>query len=115
MRHLGLLVLLASAAFAARSVTAADTPVAAAIATLKGVARDPAKLAAFCEMSHLMSADPDDLPKDDDVYKRIDADMRTLGPAFQDAWNIGAELEPETPDQKIYEAAMGELEARCGE
>ena len=80
-------VALALAWLGGGTALAAGTAVDAAITVFAEVGGDKVKLAAFCEMTRLMSEDPD-LPKDDGVYRRIDVAMNTLGAEFQQVWNL---------------------------
>jgi len=100
--------LLASPALAASA--AVDT----AVKTFDAVANDSAKLKTYCEMSKVMSsADAEDDSKAEELDKQMDGFMKALGADFQSAFEAGADLDPESADGKVYDAAMDKLDAKC--
>jgi len=100
--------LLASPVFAASA--AVDT----AVKTFEAVANDAAKLKTYCEMSKVMSsADAEDDSKAEELDKQMDGFMKALGADFQSAFEAGADLDPESADGKVYDAAMDKLDAKC--
>ena len=96
-------------------VFAANAAVDTAVKTFDTVGNDAAKLKVYCEMSKVMSsADAEDDSKAEELDKKMDGFMKDLGPAFQTAFEAGADLDPESADGKTYDAAMDKLDEKCG-
>ncbi len=96
-------------------VLAANAAVESAVKTFDAVANDAAKLKVYCEMSKVMSsADAEDDSKAEELDKQMDGFMKQLGPEFQTAFEAGADLDPESEDGKVYDAAMDKLDDKCG-
>ena len=92
----------------------ANPTIDAAIKTFDTVAADAAKLKTYCEMSKVMSsADAEDDSKAEALDKQMDGFMKALGPEFQTAFEAGADLDPESADGKVYDAAMDKLDDKC--
>lgn len=98
----------------ATPVLAANAAVETAAKTFDNVGNDPAKLKTYCEMSKVMSsADAEDGSKAEALDKQMDGFMKALGPEFQTAFELGADLDPELADGKTYDAAMDKLDDKC--
>lgn len=99
----------------ASPVLAANAAVDSAVKTFAAVASDAGKLKTYCEMSKVMSsADSEDDTKSEALDKQMDDFMKQLGPDFQTAFEAGADLDPESADGKSYDAAMDQLDDKCG-
>ena len=98
----------------ATPVLAANAAVDTAVKTFDAVGNDAAKLKTYCEMSKVMSsADAEDDSKSEALDKQMDGFMKDLGPEFQTAFEAGADLDPESADGKVYDAAMDKLDDKC--
>ncbi len=94
---------------------AASAAVESAIKTFNAVAADAAKLKTYCEMSKLMSeGDDEDESKAEELDKQMQGYMKELGEDFEAAFEAGADLDPDSADGKAYDAALDELDAKCG-
>lgn len=95
---------------------AASDNVTAAVKTIEQVGSDPAKLKIYCEMSKLMSSaeDTEDESKAEALDAQMDGYMKQLGTDFENAFEVGADLEPESEDGKAFDAAFDALDAKCG-
>ena len=99
----------------ASPVLAANAAVESTVKTFESVSGDAAKLKVYCEMSKVMSsADAEDDSKAEELDKKMDGFMKQLGPEFQTAFEAGADLDPESDDGKVYDAAMDKLDDKCG-
>ncbi len=58
----------------------------------------------------MSSADAEDDSKAEELDKQMDGFMKQLGPEFQTAFEAGADLDPESEDGKVYDAAMDKLD-----
>jgi hypothetical protein len=93
---------------------AANAAVDSAVKTFDAVGNDAAKLKTYCEMSKVMSsADAEDDSKAEELDKQMDGFMKALGSDFQTAFEAGADLDPESADGKVYDAAMDKLDDKC--
>lgn len=100
----------------AAPVLAANAAVDTAVKTFDAVGNDAAKLKTYCELSKVMSsADTEDESKDEEISKQMDGFMKTLGPEFQTAFDVGADLDPSSEDGKKYDEAMNKLDDKCGQ
>jgi hypothetical protein len=90
--------------------------VATAIKTIEQVGNDPAKLKTYCDMSKLMSSaeDIEDESKAEELDAKMDDYMKQLGDQFESAFEVGADLEPESEDGKAFDAAFDALDDKCG-
>jgi len=96
---------------AAAPAFAASPKVDAAVKTLKAVSADPAKLKTFCDMSKVMNAMGE--KQDAAAEAKIDGFMKQLGTEFETAWNLGNDLNENSPDGKAYGAALDDLSGKC--
>jgi hypothetical protein len=94
---------------------AASAKVESATKTFEAVGNDPAKLKTYCEMSKLMSStdDSDDEAKNDELDKQMQGFMKELGTDFEQAFEAGADLDPDSEDGKAYDAALDKVDAKC--
>lgn len=99
----------------ASPLMAASAAVESAVKTFEAVGSDAAKLKTYCEMTKLMSSpDVEDESKADELDSKMEAFMNALGADFQTAFEAGADLDPESGDGKVYDAALDKLDAKCG-
>jgi hypothetical protein len=91
---------------------AASPKVEDAIKVLKAVAADPQKLKAFCELSELIGAMGDKV--DPAAEAKMDGYFDILGPDFGAAWEVVETTDEKSPDGQALEAAIEELEGKCG-
>lgn len=94
---------------------ALDPKVEAGVKTFAAVEADAEKLKTYCAMSKVMASasDENDAAKSEAADKEISGYMTQLGPDFQKAWDMGAELNPDTEDGKAMNAALDKLEEKC--
>ncbi len=95
----------------AAAALAADTKIDTAIATFQSVAKDPGKMKLYCEMSAIMDKGGDD--PDAATEAKIDDYVKQLGPEFQSAWDVGDDVDENSPDGKRLDAALDELADQC--
>jgi hypothetical protein len=102
--------LMASPAFAL------DAKIADAIKTFEAIEADADKLKIYCDMSKLMAsaADDEDEAKAEALDKQMDEYAAKLGPEFETALDAGADLDPDSEDGKAYDAALDNLDGKCG-
>lgn len=93
---------------------AANEKVETAIKAFDQVGADAAKLKIYCDMSKLMSSSDDDEGKAEALDKQMQDYMQQLGPEFENAFEAGADLDPDSEDGKTYDAALDKLDAKCG-
>lgn len=91
---------------------AADPKVDAAANVFRSTASDPAKVKTFCEMSKVMDNAGDQPNAATD--NKIQSYMTQLGPDFEQAWNVGSDLDENSEDGKTFMAALDELWGKCG-
>ena len=93
-------------------VLAASPAGRAAIKTIEAVGADAGKLKLFCELNRLLQAHGDKEDPGD-----AEADRRTssarIGPDFAAAWDIGDELDENSPDGQEFYAAVDALAEKC--
>lgn len=97
---------------AATAALAASNPMTdAAISTFQSVAQDPGKMKLYCEMSAIMDKAGDN--PDDATEAKIDSYVKKLGPDFQSAWDVGDNVDENSPDGERLDAALDELTNKC--
>jgi hypothetical protein len=96
-------------AFAAQ---AASPKVESASKVFQSVAGDPAKLKTFCEMNQVIE-NAEETP-DQAAATKIQGYMQQLGQDFEQAWNIGNEVDENSEDGKTFIVAMDNLAKSCG-
>jgi hypothetical protein len=96
---------------AGASAFAGAPKIEAAVKTFKAVGADSGKTKTFCAMSKAMeSAGEKEDPK---IDAQIQGYMKQLGADFETAWNAGEEVDENSADGKVYNAALDELMAKC--
>lgn len=96
---------------------ALDPRVEAGTKAFSAVAADAEMLKTYCAMSRAMSSasDESDSAKNEAADKEITGFMTKLGPDFQKAWDLGADLNPDSEDGKAMNAALDSLEEKCSQ
>ena len=102
----------------------ANPTIDAAIKTFDTVAADAAKLKTYCEMSKLSAGgvyDADDSKTEALAKQKHDVRDQQMpfyrkdrGHDDEDAYEAGADLDPESADGKSYDAALDKLDDKCG-
>ena len=111
----GLLTLTAAGVlWPAGSAQAASPKVQAAIKSLEKIEADGAKFQSFCKLLR----DLDDVPEQEaEKAEAIDVQLenllRSIGFDVLQAWDLGADLDPQSEDGQAFEAAMQALEDKC--
>lgn len=95
----------------AYSAMAASPKIEAAVKTFKAVAADPAKLKLFCTMNAALESAAE--KKDKAAAAKIPQLIKQIGPDFEAAWNAGDDVDDDTPDGKVFVAALDELTDKC--
>jgi len=106
-------ILIASAAIAiaASTVPAASPAVDLAIKTIESVGADAGKLKIFCNLNKLLQETGE---KDDPaIQKQVEDLVAQLGPEFSAAWDIGDELDENSPDGQEFYGAVDSLAEKC--
>ena len=94
----------------------ADDKTDAAIRALDALEADPVKLEPFCAIVKEMSAlgEGDDV-KSEELEVKMEEYLTSLGPDYADAWSIGEDLDPSSPEAAKLDAAFDRIEQKCGE
>jgi hypothetical protein len=106
-------ILIAGAAIVigAGTLPAASPAVDLAIKTIESVGNDAAKLKLFCNLNKVLQDSGD---KDDPaIQKQIDDLVAQLGADFSAAWDIGDELDENSPDGQEFYGAVDALAEKC--
>ena len=90
---------------------AASPQVEGAVQVFRSVANDPGKLATVCQLVEVMEEAGDHL--DAATEEKIQTIVKQVGSEFETAWNLGDELDEDSPDAAAYNAALEELSSKC--
>lgn len=90
---------------------AANPKIEAAVKTFKAVAANPAQLRTYCALSKVIERMGE--KEDKAAEAELDRYLQQLGPEFQTAWDAAEGVDENSPDGKLYYAAMDELEDKC--
>jgi hypothetical protein len=90
---------------------AADPKVESAAKVFQSMSADPAKVKTFCEMTKAMDSAGEKVDPAADA--KIQSYMKQLGPDFQTAWDAGSDVDENSADGKIYNAALETLTNKC--
>jgi hypothetical protein len=106
-------VLVACLAFSVwtNGALALDPKIESALREFKAVGSDPGRLKIFCAMSKALDAV--DEREDAAAEAAIERYMKMLGPEFQKAWNVGEDIDENSPDGRAITAAIDELAGEC--
>jgi hypothetical protein len=96
---------------AASPALAASPKIDAAVKTFKAVAGDAGKLKTFCAMSKVMEGAGD--KEDPKIDAQIQGFIKQLGPEFETAWAAGEDVDENSADGKVYNAALDDLSGKC--
>ena len=105
--------LLACAALmlAAGAAPAASPQVDTAIKAIEAVGSDAGKLKLFCELNKLLQEAGD--KEDAETQKQIEDLITRIGADFGAAWDVGDELDENSPDGQAFYAAVDTLAEKC--
>ncbi len=94
----------------------ADEKTDAAIRALDALEADPAMFEPFCAIVKEMSSlgEGDDV-KSEELEVKMEEYLTGLGPAYADAWGLGEELDPSSPEAANLDAAFDRIEQKCGQ
>ena len=95
----------------ASPAAAADPKIESAAKTFQSVSADPAKVKTFCEMTKIMDSAGDKEDPANDA--KVQSYMTQLGPDFEAAWKAGSDLDENSEDGKIFNAALDSLAGKC--
>jgi hypothetical protein len=123
----GLCTLLAAPAFAQTdnapeaaegAETAVEAPttaeVDAAVATINGIAEDPAKVEGYCAINKEMEGVAEaDEAKAEEIATKMDTYLTSLGEEVADAFATAEAVDPASDDGQKIDAAFGTLEEKC--
>ena len=101
----------AAVCFAVTPAICADAKVESAKRTFQAISADPAKTKKYCEMAKVMEDAGDQA--DEATEAKIQTLIKDLGPDFESAWNTGGELDENSEDAKVYNAALDEPSNKC--
>lgn len=96
---------------AASPVLAASPKIESAVNVFKAVAADANKLKTFCAMAKVMDAAGE--KEDPKLDAQIEGFMKQLGPEFVTAWSAAEDLDENSADGKVYNAAVDDLSGKC--
>ena len=99
------------AGFGGRGAWAASPQVDRAIKAIEAVGNDPARLKVFCELNALLQEAGD--KEDEATSKQIDDLIARIGGDFSSAWDVGDELDENSPDGQEFSAAVDNLADKC--
>ena len=104
-------VAVAAASLGSGTLSAASPQVDQAIKSIQSVANDAGKLKLFCELNELLQEAGD--KEDPDTTKQIDDLITKIGADFSAAWDVGDELDENSPDGQEFYAAVDTLADKC--
>jgi hypothetical protein len=102
---------LAAAVVLGAGAAPAAPQVDAAIKAVEAVAADPAKLKLFCDLNKLLLSAGDS--DDPETQKQVEAIVAKMGPHFSAAWDVGEELDENTPEGREFYGAVDALADKC--
>lgn len=110
-----LLFSLIALGLALASPTFADEKTDAAVRALDALEADPVKLEPFCAIVKEMTAlgEGDDV-KSEELEVKMEEYLTGLGPDYADAWSLGEDLDPSSPEAAKLDAAFDRIEQKCG-
>ena len=90
---------------------AASPQVETAIKSIEAVANDAGKLKLFCDLNKLLQEAGD--KEDAATQKQIEDLITRIGSDFGAAWDVGDELDENSPDGQAFYAAVDTLAEKC--
>jgi hypothetical protein len=93
------------------SLLAASAQVDQAIKSIQTVANDAGKLKLFCELNELLQEAGD--KEDAETTKKVEDLISQIGTEFSAAWDVGDELDENSPDGQEFYAAVDSLADKC--
>ena len=105
-------LIVAAALSVAAGVTLAASPqVETAIKSIEAVGNDAGKLKLFCDLNKLLQEAGD--KEDAATQKQIEDLITKIGSDFGAAWDVGDELDENSPDGQAFYAAVDTLAEKC--
>ncbi|HEY7550510.1 MAG TPA: hypothetical protein VH913_13475 [Hyphomicrobiaceae bacterium] len=101
----------AAALLGAGAAPAASPQVDAAIKAIQAVGNDGEKLKLFCQLNKLLQEAGD--KEDPATQKQIEDLVTKIGSDFGAAWDVGDELDENSPDGQEFYAAVDTLADKC--
>lgn len=101
----------AYAVLGAGAALAASPQVDTAIKAIQKVGNDPEKLKLFCQLNKLLQEAGD--KEDAATQKQIEDLVTKIGSDFGAAWDVGDELDENSPDGQEFYAAVDTLADKC--
>jgi hypothetical protein len=93
------------------TLLAASPQVDQAIKSIQSVAGDAGKLKLFCELNELLQEAGD--KEDAETTKKVEDLITQIGADFSAAWDVGDELDENSPDGQEFYAAVDGLADKC--
>jgi len=90
---------------------AASPKVEAAVKVFQAVGADANKLKTFCEMMQIEAKMGEE--EDPVLNAQMNKLLDQLGAEFKAAWNTVEEIDDDSPDGKVLNAALEQLEDKC--
>ena len=106
-----ILIVSAAIAIGAGTLPAASPAVDLAIKTIEAVGADAAKLKIFCSLNKLLQESGE--KEDPAIQKQVDDLVAQLGSEFSAAWDVGDELDENSPDGQEFYTAVDALAEKC--
>jgi hypothetical protein len=104
-------ILVAVLLLLAHPSNAASPEVDAAVRVFRTVATNPAKLAIFCQLNRVLEEAGDQF--DAATEETVQSLVSRIGPDFEAAWDLGAELEDDSANAATYDATVEALSSKC--
>jgi hypothetical protein len=101
----------AAAIMLSGAATAASPQVETAIKSVQAVGNDAGKLKLFCDLNKLLQEAGD--KEDPATQKQIEDLITKIGADFGAAWDVGDELDENSPDGQAFYAAVDTLAEKC--
>jgi inhibitor of KinA sporulation pathway (predicted exonuclease) len=86
----------------------------ASIKAFEDVAANQEKLSTYCAMTKKIDEVGDDEAKAKAAEEEVDGYLNTLGPEFEAAWAGGDETDENSAELEKVEAALADLDSKCG-
>jgi hypothetical protein len=96
------------------AAAAVSPNVQAAIKTINALAANAGQMKGFCAIMKEMESAGDDEAKMKPIEAKLQAFMQKLGPAYESALKLAEEANPDSEDGKAIQAALDQLDAKCG-
>jgi hypothetical protein len=104
-------IAVAGAGIASHTLWAASPQVEQAIKSIQSVGTDAGRLKLFCELNELLQDAGD--KEDPETSKKVEDLITRIGSDFSAAWDVGDELDENSPDGQAFYAAVDDLADKC--